>query len=177
MSRIGKNPITIMDGVTLNISNSDIDVQGPKGKLSLKLRPEIKLEQKDNLLTITRKQETKLHKSIHGLYRALINNMVIGVTKGFSKTLEIIGTGYKANVDGKRLVLNIGYSNPYYFQIPEELKISVENNTIITIEGIDKQVVGEAASVIRKMRPPEPYKGKGIKYKDEVIRRKAGKAT
>jgi len=141
VSRIGKNPVTIPDGVTLNISNSDIEVQGPKGKLSLKLRPEIKLEQKDNQLIVTRKQESKIHKSMHGLYRALIANMVEGVTDGFSKKLEIIGTGYKANVDGKRLVLNIGYSNPYYFQIPEGLTISVENNTMVTIEGIDKQLV------------------------------------
>ena len=177
MSRIGKNPIVIPDGVNINYDSTDIDVQGPKGKLSLKLRPEIELKKEDNSLIVIRKSNAKNFRAMHGLYRVLINNMVHGVTKGFIKKLQIIGTGYKANVDGKNLILNIGYSYPYSLEIPDGINITVENNTNVSIEGIDKQLVGQIASIIRKMRPPEPYKGKGIKYIDEIIKRKAGKAT
>jgi large subunit ribosomal protein L6 len=177
MSRIGKLPVEVPGAVKVAIDSTKISVEGPKGKLEQSLRAEIKVEQVDNKVVITRNGNSKVFKQMQGLYRQLISNMVFGVEKGFQKKLELIGTGYKANVEGKRLVLNIGYSNPYYFDIPEGLSISVDTNTKILIEGVDKQKVGQAAAVIRKMRPPEPYKGKGIKYSDEIIRRKAGKAT
>lgn len=177
MSRIGKNPITIPDNVKINLNSNVINVEGPKGKLELTLRPEVSIDIKDNILTVKRKSESKIHKSMHGLFRMLIFNMVVGVTKGFQKKLEIIGTGYRASVEGKKLILNIGYSYPYTLDIPEGINITVENNTNVLIEGINNQVVGEVAAKIRKMRPPEPYKGKGIKYSDEIIKRKAGKAT
>jgi large subunit ribosomal protein L6 len=177
VSRVGKYPITIPSNVTVNYDSEKIEVQGPKGKLSLKLRPEIILEKKDNLIEVKRNCDEKLFRSLHGLYRVLINNMIIGVNQGFAKKLEIVGTGYKAAIEGKKLVLNLGYSYPYVYNIPEGIKITVDNNVNLSIEGIDKQLVGEVAAEIRKMRPPEPYKGKGIKYENEVIRKKAGKAT
>jgi large subunit ribosomal protein L6 len=177
VSRIGKNPIIIPPGVNINYNTSEVEIQGPKGKLSLKLRPEINIEKNDNSVSITRKENSRTFRAMHGLYRVLVNNMILGVTKGFEKRLEIIGTGYKAAVDGKKLVLNLGFSIPYVYNIPEGIKVTVENNTNVLIEGINKQMVGEVAAVIRKMKPPEPYKGKGIKYVGEHIRRKAGKAT
>jgi len=177
VSRIGKYPIEIPSGVTVNYNDYNIEVQGPKGKLELKLRPEVSLTKEDNILTVNRKTDAKTFRAMHGLYRVLINNMVVGVSTGFTKKLEIIGTGYKAQVDGKKLVLNIGYSYPYVFEIPEGIQVTVEDNTKVSIHGIDKQLVGQSAAVIRKMRPPEPYKGKGIKYTDEVIKRKAGKTS
>lgn len=177
MSRIGKYPIEIPQGVNINYNTALIEIQGPKGKLTLNLTPEISLEKKDNIINVKRVDDSKGAKAKHGLFRVLIDNMVLGVTKGFSKKLEIIGTGYKAAIDQKKLILNLGYSHPIEFMIPDGIKIAVENNTNLTIEGIDKQLVGEVAATIRKMRPPEPYKGKGIKYIDEVIRRKAGKAA
>lgn len=177
MSRIGKNPINIPDGIDIKFDNNNVEISGPKGKLNLKLRPEIKLEKKENLLLIKLNSEIKEHEAMRGLYRVLINNMLIGVTKGYTKKLEIIGTGYKANVEGNKAVINVGFSNPVNYNIPEGIKISVDDGTNLTIEGIDKQLVGEVAATIRKIRPPEPYKGKGIKYTDEIIRRKAGKTT
>ncbi len=177
MSRIGKNPITVPNDVNINYNLINIEVSGPKGKLNLKLRPEVVLEKKDDLLIVNLSKEIKAFEAMRGLYRMLIYNMIIGVTKGYSKKLEIIGTGYKANVEGNKVVLNVGYSNPNYFSIPEGIKISVEDQTNVLIEGIDKQLVGEVAATLRKIRPPEPYKGKGIKYADEVIKRKAGKTT
>ncbi|MBN2546156.1 MAG: 50S ribosomal protein L6 [Spirochaetes bacterium] len=176
MSRIGKLPIVIPDGVNIEYNNSEINIKGPKGNLNLKLRPEIKLEKKDNQLIVARINESKSVKSLHGLFRVLINNMVIGVTNGYQKKLEIVGTGYRANVQGKKLTLNLGYSYPYEFDIPEGINIVVDNNTNIFISGINKELVGETAAVIRKMRPPEPYKGKGIKYSTEIIKKKAGKS-
>ena len=179
MSRIGKNPIVIPSDVQINYSNTSMEVSGPKGKLKLNLIPEVILEKKEGSLIVKRNDsiDPKRGNSMQGLFRMLINNMIVGVTKGYSKQLEIVGTGYKAIVEGKRVVLNLGYSYPYIYNIPDGLKVVVEENTNITIEGIDKQLVGQAASEIRKMRPPEPYKGKGIKYKNEFIRKKAGKAT
>ena len=177
MSRIGKNPIVIPNVVNINYNQTDIEVSGPKGKLNLKLRPEINLEKKDNLLIVKLKNDNKEFNAMQGLYRVLINNMFIGVTSGYTKKLEIVGTGYKANVDGKRIVLNLGYSNPVYYDIPDGIKISVEDQTNVFIEGINKQLVGEVAASLRKIRPPEPYKGKGVKYSDEIIRKKAGKTT
>lgn len=177
MSRIGKNPIIVPNSVDIKYDNSNIEISGPKGKLNLKIRPEISLERKDDLLLINLKNEIKEHEAMRGLYRVLINNMLIGVTKGYIKKLEVIGTGYKVNVEDKRVILNVGYSNPVNYNIPEGIKVLVEDGTNLTIEGIDKQLVGEVAATIRKIRPPEPYKGKGIKYTDEIIRRKAGKTT
>lgn len=177
MSRIGKLPIDVPSNVKVNINNNEINVEGSKGKLDLAVNYGINLNYNDNQVVVTRKFDTKELRSLHGLYRMLIQNMVTGVDKGFKKALMLVGTGYKATVEGKKLVLNIGYSYPYTFNIPEGLNISVENNTKIVIEGVDKQSVGQAAAVIRKMRPPEPYKGKGIKYENEIIRRKAGKAA
>lgn len=177
MSRIGKNPIEIPNAVNINYNQTNIEVSGPKGKLNLKLSSEINLEKKDNLLIVKLSNDNKEFNSMQGLYRVLINNMMVGVTTGYTKKLEIVGTGYKANVEGKKVVLNLGYSNPVNFNIPEGIKITVEDQTNVIIEGINKQLVGEVAASIRRLRPPEPYKGKGIKYSNEVIRKKAGKTT
>lgn len=177
MSRIGKLPILLPSGVKLGYSNKEVSVEGPKGKMKLSLRPEVDVETKGNEVFVVRKSDEKIDKSMHGLFRVLINNMVTGVTKGFEKKLEINGTGFKANVAGKKLVLNLGFSHPVELEIPEGIKITVEENTKLTVSGIDKHLVGHIASIIRDKRPPEPYKGKGVKYADEVIRRKAGKAS
>jgi len=178
VSRVGSDPIIIPSGVNINYTEENIEVSGAKGKMSLKLRPEVRLEKNDNIILI---KEGKISNpkadAMKGLFRVLINNMVNGVTKGFTKKLEIIGTGYKASVEGKKVILNLGYSYPYTYNIPDGIKVTVEEGTVINIEGIDKQQVGQVAADIRKMRPPEPYKGKGIKYSGEHVRRKAGKAS
>ena len=177
MSRIGKLPVILPDTVSLDYNATEVNVKGPKGNLKLELRPEITLKKEENKIIVDKKDNSKKSRAMHGLYRVLINNMVTGVTQGFEKRLEVIGTGYRCQVQGNKLILNIGYSYPYEYEIPEGLTITVDNNTIIIIQGIDKQLVGHAASIIRKMRPPEPYKGKGIKYTDEIIKRKAGKSN
>ncbi len=179
MSRIGKLPIIIPDGVKVGYTDNIVNIEGPKGKTNINLLDNIKLKIEDNpkRIIVERKSNDKFNKAAHGLFRILINNLIIGVTKGFEKKLEIIGTGFKANVEGQNLVLNVGFSHPVKYQIPQGIKISVEENTKITISGIDKQLVGYVASEIRRVRPPEPYKGKGIKYVDERVRRKAGKAA
>jgi large subunit ribosomal protein L6 len=177
MSRIGKLPVMIPAGVKVTIANNEILVEGPKGKMKVGLKPDIMIENKDNVIHVTRKGDLNFQKSLHGLYRVLIDNMITGVTKGYERKLEINGTGFKAVVQGKKIVLNLGYSHPIEYEIPEGIKIVVEENTKLTVSGIDKHLVGHVASIIRDMRPPEPYKGKGIKYNDETIRRKAGKAA
>ena len=177
MSRIGKLPVEMPTGVKYSKNGNNVTIEGPKGKLSLDIDNDILVELDGQTLLVTRRENLNSKKSLHGLYRVLISNMVCGVSKGFEKKLEIIGTGFKANVTGDKLVLTIGYSHPVEFNIPAGIKITVEENTKLTIAGIDKQLVGQVAAVIRKFRKPEPYKGKGIKYSDEVIRRKAGKAT
>jgi len=179
MSRIGKLPIIIPDGVKVSYTGNTFNVEGPKGKASINLLDNIKLKIEDNpkIIVLERDNNEKFNKASHGLFRILINNLIIGVTKGFEKKLEIIGTGFKANLEGTNLVLNIGFSHPVKYQIPQGIKISIEENTKIIVSGIDKQLVGHVASEIRKIRPPEPYKGKGIKYVDERVRRKAGKAA
>ncbi len=178
MSRIGKKPIIIPDEVNVKIDGDLVVVKGPKGELKLNLASGVEVEQKEKKLEINVKNENeKKYKSLWGTFRQLINNMVVGVTKGFEKKLEINGVGYKAEISSgkeRELILNVGYSHPVNFKIPENIEIQIEKN-IITITGIDKQLVGETAAKIRKIRKPEPYKGKGIKYLDEVIRRKAGK--
>ncbi|HBD92819.1 MAG: 50S ribosomal protein L6 [Spirochaetes bacterium GWF1_31_7] len=177
MSRIGKMPVEIPANVKVNIVSSNIIVEGQKGKLSLNVKPVINVVNDGKNIVLTRKNDLKESKSLHGLYRVLLNNMVVGVSKGFERKLEINGTGFKAAISGQKLTLNIGYSHVVDFSVPEGAKVTVDDNTKLTISGIDKQLVGHVASVIRGFRPPEPYKGKGIKYSDEVIRRKAGKAA
>ncbi len=175
MSRIGKMPITVPEGVKVTIRKSIVEVEGPKGTLSQNIRSQIAVTQKDKSIVVSRKNETKYTRSLHGLYRNLINNMVIGVSKGFSKTLLINGVGYRAEVNDDNLILSLGFSNPIFYPVPGGLKISVEGNNKIIVEGPSKQRVGQISAEIRSFRPPEPYKGKGIRYEDEHVRRKIGK--
>ncbi|MFH1582583.1 MAG: 50S ribosomal protein L6 [bacterium] len=174
MSRIGKNPIEIPAGVEVKIEGQKVVVKGPKGELSREFRPEVKIEMKDNIILTSISSEEKLAKSLWGLTRMLLFNMVSGVSEGFQKQLEIQGVGYKADISGNDLNLNIGFSHPVKLEIPEGLTTTVEKN-IITISGIDKEAVGQFAANVRKVRKPEPYKGKGIRYVGEYVRRKVGK--
>jgi large subunit ribosomal protein L6 len=182
MSRIGKKPIEITSGIVIDISNSNlVSVKGPKGTLTQQVDPDIELKIENGQLTFTRPTEQKRHKAMHGLYRALINNMVEGVTSGFKKELEIVGVGYKANVQGKILELSLGHSHSIFFEIPNELAVTAETlkgkNPVVTLEGIDKQLIGQVAAKIRALRKVEPYKGKGVRFVGEKIRRKAGKTA
>lgn len=177
MSRIGKMPVMVPANVKVNITNGVVLVESQKGKLSLNCKPVIEIENKGNEIVLSRKNELKETKALHGLYRVLIDNMIVGVTKGYEKKLEINGTGFKAAVAGQKLTLNIGFSHPVVYDIPEGVKVTVEEAVKLTVAGIDKHLVGHVASIIRSFRPTEPYKAKGIKYTDEVIRRKAGKAA
>ena len=177
MSRIGKLPISVPKGVTVTVDESNlVVVKGPKGTLSQDVNKDIRISQDAGVLHLTRKNDSKPQKSMHGLYRTLVNNMVIGVTKGYSKTLELVGTGYRAQVDGNKLTLNVGYSHPVEFIAPKDVSFETPNATTVVVKGISKQVVGNLAADIRAVRPPEPYLGKGIKYQDEHIRRKVGKS-
>jgi large subunit ribosomal protein L6 len=176
MSRIGKQPIEIPKGVTVNVANGEIQVKGPKGTLSGAVPAGIGAKVEEGRLILERPDDTKRSRAMHGLARALANNMVIGTSEGFVKRLEIEGVGYRAEVKGKKLNLLLGFSHPVAMDIPEGLKVSVDQNTKVTIEGSDKQAVGEFAANVRSLRPPEPYKGKGVRYDDEHIRRKVGKA-
>jgi len=176
MSRIGKMPITVPAGVTVNVDeNNLVTVKGPKGTLSQQVDPAITLKQEGNILTLERPTDSKPHKAMHGLYRALVHNMVVGVTDGFSKTLEMVGTGYRASVEGKTLTINIGFSHPVILEAPEGITYETPNQTTIVVKGSNKQQVGNLAADIRAIRKPEPYLGKGIKYQNEHIRRKEGK--
>ncbi|MGI6695461.1 MAG: 50S ribosomal protein L6 [Christensenellales bacterium] len=176
MSRIGKLPITVPKGVTVTVDdNNQVVVKGPKGTLAQQMNKDITLSQDEGVLTLNRPSDSKPHKALHGLYRSLVHNMVVGVTDGFQKTLLMVGTGYRAQVDGKKLTLNVGYSHPIIFDAPDNVTFETPNATTIVVKGIDKQVVGALAADIRATRPPEPYLGKGIKYDDERIRRKEGK--
>ena len=176
MSRIGKQPIGIPSGVTVDVANGEIRVKGPKGSLSVTVPEGIGAKVEEGQLLLERPDDTKVSRSRHGLARALANNMVVGVSDGFVKRLEIEGVGYRAEVKGKVLNLLLGFSHPVEMAIPEGLKVAVEANTKLSIEGTDKQVVGQFAADVRSLRPPEPYKGKGVRYDDEHIRRKVGKA-
>jgi large subunit ribosomal protein L6 len=176
MSRIGKTPVKVPQGVKVTFQNEVMIVEGPKGKLSQKYHPVITFENQGDTIVVGRVNEEKQTRAFHGLYRNLLNNMVIGVSSGFSRALIITGVGYRAEVQGKILAMNLGYSNEVFVGIPEGLAVSVEPNGKVVISGIDKQRVGEFASQIRKLRLPEPYKGKGIRYEDEQIRRKVGKS-
>lgn len=178
MSRIGRKPVTIPSTVQINLNGSNLSVKGPKGELSRVLPSPITAAFDNGEIVVTRPDDTKKNKALHGLTRALIQNMVIGVSEGYKKTLKLVGVGYRAEVKGKVLILNIGFSHSVIFStLPEVTISSVPKENTITIEGIDKQLVGEAAAKIRAVRPPEPYKGKGIKYIDEFIKRKAGKTA
>ena len=175
MSRIGKMPIAIPAGVTVDIAeNNKVTVKGPKGELSRNLAPEMEIKMDGDVITVSRPNDLKRNRALHGLTRTLLNNMIIGVTEGYKKTLEVNGVGYRASKQGKKLVLNLGYSHPVEMEDPEGLETTVEDNKII-VAGIDKEKVGQYAAEIRSTRAPEPYKGKGIKYDYEVIRRKVGK--
>ena len=176
MSRIGRMPITVPAGVTVNVDeNNFVTVKGPKGTLTQQVNPDIKLKQEGNILTLERPTDSKPHKAMHGLYRALVHNMVVGVTDGFSKTLEMVGTGYRASVEGRKLTINIGFSHPVVLEAPEGITYETPNQTTIVVKGSNKQQVGNLAADIRAIRKPEPYLGKGIKYQNEHIRRKEGK--
>lgn len=176
MSRIGRKPINIPAGVTASVDNGVITVKGPKGTLDFKYNPAMIVEIKGDVIEVTRPNDAKENRSLHGLTRTLIHNMVIGVTEGYSKTLEVNGVGYRVQKQGNKCVMNLGYSHQVIVEDTEDIKIEVPDPNKIIISGIDKQKVGQFAAEVREKRPPEPYKGKGIKYADEVIRRKEGKA-
>jgi large subunit ribosomal protein L6 len=181
MSRIGKKPITVPTGVSIKVNNDNVvEVKGPKGTLSQKLDRDIKVELKGTELLVERPTEQKRHKALHGLYRALIANMVEGVTNGYKVSLELVGVGYKAANQGNVLELSLGYSHSIFFQVPQELKVSTETvkgkNPTIFLEGVDKQLIGHIAAKIKSLRKVEPYKGKGVRFSGEQVRRKAGKA-
>jgi len=178
MSRIGKTPITLPDKVKVTVANGNqVTVEGPKGKLNWELPKAISLNVEGTKLTVERGSENREVRALHGLSRALVNNMVTGVSAGFRKDLEIQGVGFRAAVKGDKLDLSIGYSHPVLFPIPKEIKVAVTDNTKISIEGIDRQLVGQVAADIRAYYPPEPYKGKGIRYAGEQVRRKEGKTV
>ena len=176
MSRVGKQPGVLPSGVEAKINGQDIEVKGPKGALSRTLHPLVSIEQDDGKLTIKPVDDSLKAKGLWGLFRSLVNNMVVGVSQGYSKVLQINGVGYRAEVAGSTLKLTLGFSHPVEFALPDGISASVEKNTIITLSGIDKELLGQTAATVRAFRPPEPYKGKGIKYADEAIRRKVGKA-
>lgn len=176
MSRIGLKPINLPSGVEIKIDEKNfVEVKGPKGQLSEQISPDMEIKIEDGVLNVARPSENKKHKSLHGLSRTLISNMVVGVTEGYTKTLDIVGTGYRAAKNGNKLVLTLGYSHPIELEDPAGLEIEVPAPNKIIVKGINKQLVGNYAAKIRDFRKPEPYKGKGIKYSDEVIRRKVGK--
>jgi large subunit ribosomal protein L6 len=176
MSRIGRLPITVPSGVDVTIDGRNVTVTGPKGSLSRALHPDMTVSREDETLVVTRPTEQKTHKQLHGLTRTLVNNMVVGVTDGYRKGLEITGVGYRAALNGRKLTLNLGYSHPIEIDPPEGITFEVENPTRLAVVGIDKELVGQIAAKVRSTRKPEPYKGKGVRYTGEYIRRKAGKA-
>jgi len=182
MSRIGKLPVNLPAGVSVNVTDTNlVSVKGPMGELFVQLDSEIMVEVNDNTLEVKRPTESKKHKSLHGLYRALINNAVVGVSEGYKKELELVGVGYRAEAKGQLLEMSLGYSHDVVFELPDEVKLETRterrSNPIITLTCIDKQLIGHVAAKIRSLRPPEPYKGKGIKFVGEQLRRKAGKSA
>jgi large subunit ribosomal protein L6 len=176
MSRIGRLPIPVPDGVTIDIQGQTVTVQGPKGSLTLTAHPAIKVQVEDRSVLCRRSSDEKVHRALHGLTRSLVRNMVDGVVKGFERRLELVGVGYRASLLGPNLNLALGFSHPIIYPVPKGIKVEVKDQTQVTVSGIDKQLVGAVAAKIRSFRPPEPYKGKGVKYAEERIRRKAGKA-
>lgn len=182
MSRIGKAPVKVPEGVEINIGEDNVvHVKGPKGELQEDVNPDIKVKVEDGEIILERPTESKEHKSLHGLYRALINNMITGVTEGYTIQQELVGVGYRAKVSGQQLELNVGFSHPIVFELPEEISVKAETEKgkppLITLESHDKDLIGLVAAKLRSLRKPEPYKGKGIRYKGEYIRRKDGKAA
>jgi len=177
MSRIGRRPIPVPDRVEVKIGEDLVEVAGPLGRLTQKIYPRIRVTKKNGQIFVERLSDSKYCRSLHGLTRSLINNLIIGVTKGFRKELTILGTGYRAQMEGRVLNLQLGYSHPIKFPLPEGIEVKVEKLTQIVVSGIDKQLVGEVAAKIRRLRPPEPYKGTGIRYIDEQVKRKVGKAA
>ena len=176
MSRIGKRPIPVPSGVTVTLDGNTVTVKGPRGTLSRTLPAEMQIAQENGELTVTRPSDEPRHRALHGLSRTLVANMVDGVTKGFQKQLDIVGVGYRAETKPYGLLLALGYSHPIEYKAPEGIKLTAQNPTTVIVDGSSKEVVGQVAAEIRSLRPPEPYKGKGIKYAGEQIRRKAGKA-
>lgn len=181
MSRIGKLPIVIPAGVTVTVNGTEVKVKGPKGELFQVVNPDIKVEVADGHVVVTRPSDDKEHRALHGLYRSLINNMIIGVSEGYKKELELVGVGYRASNTGQVLELSLGYSHAIYLKLPPEVKVETKSernkNPLIILESCDKQLIGQVCSKIRSFRKPEPYKGKGIKFVGEVIRRKSGKSA
>lgn len=182
MSRVGKAPISLPANVQINVSKGNlVTVKGPKGELQQQVDNDISIEIEDGVLNVKRPTDQKRHRSLHGLYRALINNMVQGVSEGYVKELELVGVGYRATSSGQLLELTLGFSHPIFFYLPQEVKVAASQekgkNPIIRLESSDKQLLGQVAAKIRAMRKPEPYKGKGVKYTDEILRRKAGKSA
>ncbi|MGH1433500.1 MAG: 50S ribosomal protein L6 [Lewinella sp.] len=182
MSRIGKAPIDIPQGVTIDVSKSNlVTVKGPKGELTQQIDADLTVGIEDGVLTVGRPTDSKRHRSVHGLYRSLINNMIIGVTQGYTLEMEVIGVGYRAETKGQMLILTVGYSHPIYFMIPDEVTVTAISEKgkapVVKLESTDKQLVGQIAAKVRAFRKPEPYKGKGIRFKGEEIRRKAGKTA
>ena len=181
MSRVGLNPVSIPEGVTISVKGSNINIKGPKGELNQKFDPDFKIKIEENTLSISRPSEQKRHKSLHGLYRALIFNAIHGVSEGYELNLELVGVGYKASNQGNLLNLTLGYSHNIYFQVPEEIKVSTETvkgkPPVINLNGIDKQLIGQIAAKLKSLRPVEPYKGKGVKFDGEYVRRKVGKTA
>jgi large subunit ribosomal protein L6 len=177
VSRIGRMPIPLPDRVQVSIDGSQVEVKGPRGRIERSFHPDMRIELEDSQLTVSRPTDQRQHRSLHGLTRALLHNMVVGVTDGFEKVLEIVGVGYRAEMRGSKLVLSLGFSHPVEIEPPANVEFEVEERRkLIRIRGIDKEVVGQLAADIRKLRPPEPYQGKGVRYQGEHVRRKAGKA-
>lgn len=177
MSNIGKLPINIPDGVDVNVSANSVNVKGKNGELFMEYNSLIKITNKDNVVSVSRKSDSRKDKALHGLYRALLSNMILGVSEGFSKELQFVGVGYGVEKKGDFILVTAGFSHPVYVQLPKGITVDLPNNTTLIIKGASKQNVGDLAAKIRQIRKPEPYKGKGIKYSDEVIRRKAGKTV
>lgn len=177
MSRIGKQPVVMPEGVEAQVDGSRVTVKGPRGEISDKFHPDMELRVEDGAILVSRPTDRPRHRSLHGLTRSLISNMVQGVDEGYEKSLEIHGVGYRAVKKGTDVELNLGFSHPVQYEVPETIEIEVESPTLLHIRGVDKQLVGEVAAEIRDIRPPEPYKGKGVRYVGEEIRRKAGKAA
>ena len=175
MSRIGRQPVTVPEGVKVDIADTEIIVEGPKGKIKSKYHHDMKMELSDSQVVVTRPSDEPAHRALHGLTRSIVANMIEGVTEGFSKALEIVGVGYRAEKSATGLTFNLGYSKSIEFPAPEGIEFTLESPTMVVVRGIDKQLVGQTAAEIRALRPPEPYKGKGIRYKGEYIKLKAGK--
>ncbi|NGX39623.1 MAG: 50S ribosomal protein L6 [Chlamydiae bacterium] len=177
MSRYGKLPIELPSGVELKKEGNLVSIKGPKGELSLEVKDEIDVQAEESNILVSFDEKGTVHKAMHGLYRSLVNNMVIGVSKGFEKRLSLIGVGYRAAISGSQLDLQLGFSHPTRLDIPSGLQVTVEKSTTVIVQGIDKQAVGQFAAIVRSIRPPEPYKGKGVRYEGEKVRKKAGKAA